>query len=189
MKPPDITLPKYSKDLKAGDILYGVTELALNTDVISPVIVTIVQGELKGARAIGEFKLSGESLVMSFNKIVTKDGLEIKVEALGIDPATSGADIQARVNTHFFERWGSLIAASFIEGFGEAVSRKSQRVYISGDTVVEDGLGKTWEEVSYESLGKVGSRAANQVEKRFDRPPTVTVRVGQSVAVLIISKG
>jgi hypothetical protein len=183
------TEPKKHPDaLNPGETLYAVTDYALNSDIPAPVIATILQGELKGGKAIGEFKLSGENVLVTFSRIVDKDGFEIKVNAFAVNPANSKASIRADVDTHFLERWGSLIAASFIEGFGDAVSDRGSKVYVTGDVVVEDNFGKSMEDVSYEALGKVGSRAATQVEKGFDRPPTVSVRAGEPIGILIISR-
>jgi type IV secretory pathway VirB10-like protein len=172
-----------------GEILYAVIELALNSDIPSPVLATVAEGPLKGAKAIGTFRQAGEGLTIAFTRIVPKGGPEIRVEAVGIDPDASLPSVRADVDTHFWERWGSLAAASFIEGLGHAASGRRTRVYVSGDTVVEEGIGKTMGDITLEAVGKVGERAAVQVERGFDRPPTVTVRAGEHVGILLISVG
>jgi hypothetical protein len=172
--------------LSPGDLLYAVTDLALNSDYPSPVIATIVQGQFKGAKVLGSFKSSGDSLILSFSKIISPEGMEIPIEAVGIDPDTTLTSLKSDVDTHFLSRWGSLLAASFIEGFGQAVSTRNTRVYTVGDTVVQDDFGKTYRDITLEAIGKVGGRAATQVERGFDRAPTVTVAPGKAVGILII---
>jgi intracellular multiplication protein IcmE len=175
--------------LSPGDVLYAITNNALNSDIPSPVLLTTVGGKLKGSKVLGNFKLTGENVLLSFYKLITKDGVEIDIEAFGVDPDTSAAAVKSNVDTHFLQRWGSLMGASFIEGFGRAMGRKNTRVYTQGDTVVEDGTYKTMKDISFEALEKVGSRAATQVERGFDRLPTVTVKAGEHVGILILSVG
>lgn len=181
--------PEAPAGLAAGKILYAVTDLAIDSDVPGPVLATVAEGPLKGAKALGDFRAAGESVVISFTRIVPDGGPEIRVEAVGVDPDLSRPSVRAAADTHFWERWGSLAAASFIEGLGDAASGRRTRVYVSGDRVVEEGLGKTLGDMTLEAVGKVGGRAAAQVERGFDRPPTVRVRAGEHVGILILSLG
>jgi intracellular multiplication protein IcmE len=166
-----------------------VTDFALNSDSPTPAVATVTEGPLKGAKALGAFRAEGVHAVISFTRIVPVGGPEISVEALGIDPVAALPSVRSRADTHFWERWGSLAAASFIEGLGQAASGRRTRVYVSGDAVVEEGIGKTSGDIALEAAGKVGERAAAQVERGFDRPPTVTVRAGEHVGILILSAG
>ncbi|MDR1080034.1 MAG: hypothetical protein LBQ79_03500 [Deltaproteobacteria bacterium] len=175
--------------LSPGRILYAVTDLGLNSDVPSPVVATVAEGPLKGAKAIGSFRAEKSGMVIAFTRIVPEGGREIRVEAVGVDPDFLLPSVRSRTDTHFWERWGSLAAASFLEGLGGAASGRRTRVYVSGDAVVEEGLGKTVGDMTLEAAGKVGERAAVQVERGFDRPPTVTVRPGEHVGILILAVG
>jgi type IV secretory pathway VirB10-like protein len=149
----------------------------------------VAEGPLRGSKALGAFKATAGGLSIAFDRIVLPDGRETRVEAVGVDPDSSAPGVRSRTDTHFWERWGSLAAASFIEGLGGAVSGRRTRVYVSGDAVVEEGVGKTAADIALEAAGKVGERAAAQVERGFDRPPTVTVRAGEHVGILILSAG
>lgn len=173
--------------LKAGDILYGVITIAVNSDIPSPVMAEIVEGSFRGSKCLGGFKLVGEEVILSFTKLISPQGRQYIIEAVGVNPDTSLASVKSHVDTHFFQRWGSLIAASFLEGIGAAAGSRSTRVYVDGDRVIEDGSLKTFEDMTLEALGKVGSRAANQVEAGFARPPTVTVKAGQELGILILN--
>jgi type IV secretory pathway VirB10-like protein len=175
-------------NLKPGVILYAVTDVHVDSDLPSPVVATVISGELKGAKAIGSFKRNGDKLAMSFSKLLLSDLTEIQVEAYGVDPSTRKGALNAKVDTHFLERWGSLIASSFLEGFGNSMSKRGMRVYHVGDTVVEESLGKDMESSAYEAVGKVGERAATQVEKGFDRAPTVEIQRGANIGILIIDR-
>ncbi|MDR2198112.1 MAG: hypothetical protein LBR53_01410 [Deltaproteobacteria bacterium] len=182
--------PQEELGFSPGEILYAVNDLSLNSDLPSPVLCTVAQGRLKGAKALGSFKLSGEHLLLSFSKIVLPDGREREFQGYGVDPRTDGSSVRAKVDTHFFSRWGALLAASFIEGFGEAVSAGGRKVHVYGDGVVEEEvLENSLEDSAFQALGKAGSRAAAQVERGFDRPPTVRLERGEPVGILIISGG
>jgi type IV secretory pathway VirB10-like protein len=182
-------VPKIPAGLSPGKILYAVTDIGLSSDVPAPVVATVAEGPLKGAKALGSFRAERDSVVIAFTRIVPEGAPEIKVEAVGVDPDLSFPNVRASVDTHFWERWGSLVASSFLEGLGGAASGRRTRVYVSGDTVVEEGIGKTMRDMALEAAGKVGERAAAQAEKGFDRPPTVTVRPGEHVGILILTVG
>jgi type IV secretory pathway VirB10-like protein len=177
---------RFKDKLSTGDILYAVTETHVDSDLPSPVTATVVSGDLKGARVLGSFKLIGDKLSLSFKKIILPDSKEMDIEGYGVDPYTQSASVKGKVNTHFFERWGALIASSFIEGLGDSISRRNRRVYHTGETVIEEDLGRNIEDSMYEALGKAGERAATQVEKNFDRPPTVELTKGEPIGILIM---
>jgi hypothetical protein len=169
-----------------GDVIYAVTELAVNSDVPAPVMARAVGGKLDGAKFLGGFARHGENVTLSFSRVVFPDSRTYAVEALAVDPGTDSASIGGKVDRHWLSRWGGLLASSFLEGFGEALSGRGTRVSVYGDVVsVERGrvdLG----EISLEALGQVGSRAATQLEKGFDRPPTVTIPAGSPIGLLIL---
>jgi hypothetical protein len=177
------------RSVKPGDLLYAVNELGINTDAPSPVMATVAMGPLKGAKAIGGFQRHDEQVVLAFSKLVLPTGEQLNMEAVAVDPATSSAAVASKVNTHFFSRWGSLIAASFLEGFGEALSDRNTQVYTTGDVVVQSSPNKSYRDISMEAMGKVGGRMANQVERGFDRPPTVYVGAGEPLGLLVLSLG
>lgn len=174
--------------LKVGDMLYAVNTVAINSDIPSPIVVKVVQGRFRGSKIIGGFQRHQESLLISFNQLITASGEALAIEAVAIDPQTSSAAIADEVDTHFFSRWGSLVAASFIEGFGSAMTNRNTRVQSNGDIMMQE-TNKSYGDVALEAMGKVGQRAATQVERNFDRPPTVYVKVGEPFGVLIMGIG
>jgi intracellular multiplication protein IcmE len=168
-----------------GDILFAVTDTALNSDLPTPVSATVVEGPMKGAKAIGSFRLGGDDMVLEFSRMTAPDGRSMDMEAFAVDPSTAGAAVRSRKDTHFWSRWGSLLAASFIEGLGSAVSKRNTRVYTTRGFAVEEQLGRSMGDAALEALGKAGGKAAGLIERGFDRPTTVKVRAGESIAILI----
>ena len=94
--------------------------------------------------------------------------------------------IRKRIARPCARPWGGLVAASFLEGFGDAVSRAGTRsyasVYGSGLSVPNYSLGKE----AWIAAGKVGERAAGVFEKNFTVAPTVTLNSGTLMGVLIL---
>jgi type IV secretory pathway VirB10-like protein len=169
-----------------GSILYAVTEVGLNSDIPSPISALVVQGPFKGARLLGGFELQNTSLSITFDRLIPQGKLPIEIEALAVDPQTNSPSISGKVDRHFLERWGGLMAASFLEGFGEAMGNRGTTVHAYGDVVVADRGAVSLDDVSLEALGRVGSRAATQLEKGFDRPPTVTIPAGSPMGILVL---
>jgi type IV secretory pathway VirB10-like protein len=190
--------PRQSPELDSGDgaapapipalgsVLYAVTELAVNSDVPAPVMARVIGGELAGTKFLGGFGRHGENVTLTFTRMIAPDGSSRSVEALAVDPKTASPAIGANVDRHLLARWGGLLAASFLEGFGGALSDRGTRVSVYGDVVVEGKDYVDFGEISLEALGQVGSRAANQLEKNFDRPPTMKIPAGSQIGLLIL---
>lgn len=169
-----------------GTILYATNDLTVNSDVAgTPVLATVIHGPLKGARVMGKFELRGERLVVSFQSI-TRDSVTMPFNGYGVDPEKAEAGVASHVNNHTFLRWGAFIAASFLEGMGTALQDSgSTRLYNAYETVTFKDKYDAGEQVQI-AAGKVGERAASQLEKHLDTPPTVSLYAGTSIGILII---
>jgi type IV secretory pathway VirB10-like protein len=179
-----------SPELKAGDILYAVVTTAVNSDVPAPVTATVLSGSYRKSKLLGQFQRYDERLVVAFNRLVRPDGTETGIEGYAIDPNTTEASVASRVDTHFFSRWGGLIAASFLEGLGEAkrYSGASSYVYPVGMGGGADQMA--WGNYSvadqaWIAAGKVGQRSGRIMEKNFERQPTVYLHAGTQIGVLV----
>ena len=171
---------------RPGELLYAVTTLGVNSDVPSPVLATVIQGKWSGLKLLGEFQLNGRLLSIAFTKAVSPDGRELGLKAVAVDSRTNSPAVSASVDTHFLERWGALMAASFLEGLGEAMRGRGTTVRSDCEILVAERGGVSMGDVSIEALGQVGSQASIQLEKGFDRPPTVILPSGSAIGVLII---
>lgn len=173
-------------ELNTGDILYARNNLKINSDVPSPIQATVISGKYKGSKVFGQFERHETNLLIKFNKMVFTNGRVAEISAMAIDPDTPKSVVRSRVNRHMLSRWGGLIASSFLEGFGEAVSE-------SGATVVSDE-GQTdiyypdlnTNEQLWSAAGDVGNELSNKFSQNFDRPPTVYLDEGTLLGVLIL---
>ena len=176
--------------VKPGDLFYAVVETGVNSDVPSAVMATVASGPYKNSRLLGRFQRFEERLVLSFSRIILPTGEDLQLEAYAVDPATSQASVATSVNTHFFSRWGGLVAASFLEGIGTAkrYSGAQSSVY-AGVDASDQMIWNTYSpaDQAWIAAGKVGERAARIFERGFDRPPTVYLEQGTAIGVLILN--
>jgi len=177
--------------VKPGDMLYAVVETGVNSDVPSAVMATVAVGPYKGARLLGKFQRFEERLVLAFTRAILPSGADLQLEAYAVDPATSEASVATSVDTHFFSRWGGLIAASFLEGLGTAkkFSGAQSTLYGSAAGLADQMVWNTYspEDQAWIAAGKVGEKASRIFERNFDRPPTVYLEQGTPVGILILN--
>lgn len=180
-----------SGTLKPGDLLYAIMDVGVNSDVPSAVLATVTSGAYRNARLMGGFQRHDERLVLAFNRAVLPSGETVQLEAYAVDPSTSEASVASSVNTHFFSRWGGLIASAFLEGLGNAkrYSGAQSTIYGSGGDTTDQMVWNTYsvEDQAWIAAGKVGEKAGKIFEKGFDRPPTVRLESGTPVGVLIVN--
>lgn len=183
--------------VKAGDILFAVIDTSINSDEPGPILATIVSGKLKGSKLIGTFNLptNGEKMVISFNTLSIPGAPgTIGINAYAIDANTARTALSSRTNHHYLLRYGSLFAASFIEGFGNAVQTANTSITIGGTgglttTTVQNnrqnGSGGTLTlENAVIALSAVGKNWAQVAQQLVNRPTTVEVYSGTGIGVL-----
>lgn len=176
--------------IKPGTLLYAIVDTGVNSDVPSAVMATVVVGEYKGVKLLGKFQRFEKRLVLAFSRGILKSGEDVQLEGYAIDPETTEASVASAVNTHFFSRWGGLIASSFLAGLGEAKQ-------YSGATSNYDNFGGNTNQMVFSdysiedqlwiAAGKVGEKSSEIFAKNFDRPPTVYLDSGSSIGVLILN--
>ena len=193
-KPSSTTSPAASfpaLEIRPGDLLYAVVDTGVNSDVPSAVMATVAAGKYKNARLLGGFQRHDKRLVLAFNRVVLPSGETIQLEGYAVDPGTSEASVASRVDTHFFSRWGGLIASAFLEGLGTA-KRYSGAQSTTYGTYGESTDQMVWNSYSLEdqawiAAGKVGEKAGKIFEEGFDRPPTVYLASGTAIGVLVLN--
>ena len=187
----DATIPP---KLKAGDILYAINKVSLDSDAPGPVMMKIIDDGLKGrpyngAKVIGSFKRLNEHLYLEFTTLIMPSGATYTIKGCAIDPKTDRTAVRTNVDNHTLERWGKLMAASFLSGLGESVSRSGTSSYSS---MYGGGYSAPHYDLNEQMLiasGKAADRASNIFQKEFDIPSTVTLESGIEMGILILSVG
>ena len=178
--------------IKPGDLLYAVIDTGVNSDVPSAVMATVASGTYRNARLLGGFQRHDERLVLTFTRIILPTGESVQLEAYAVDPATTEASVASRVDTHFFSRWGGLVASAFLEGLGSAkrYSGSQSTIYgaANGDTT-DQMVWNTYNpaDQAWIAAGKVGEKAGKIFERNFERPPTVFLESGTPVGILVLN--
>lgn len=196
-KPAAEVTPRTASPLKlnVGDLLYAIVDTGVNSDVPSPVMATVSAGKYNKTKLIGKFQRFDERMLLTFNRAVLPSGENVQLEAYAVDPDTTEASVASSVDTHFFSRWGGLIASAFLEGLSEAkrFSGASSTVYggygaaggYASDRMVWNNYSP--EDQAWIAAGKVGEKSSKIFERGFDRPPTVYLKAGSSIGVLIMN--
>jgi type IV secretory pathway VirB10-like protein len=94
--------------------------------------------------------------------------------------------LRSDVDSHYLERWGGLVAASFLEGFAEAVSNSGLSTQDTDVGVVVDQPRYSTSDQLWIAAGKVGENLAQPMLQNFYRPPTVYLEPGTEIGILIV---
>lgn len=174
---------------KAGDIVFGIIDTSINSDEPGPVLARIVSGPLKGAKILGTFERQDKKLMLTFTTVSVPDVPQsIAIDAIAIDPETARTALATDVDNHYLLKYGSLIAASFLEGMGQAVETSIGTPTLSGSdsaTITTTNAATTRDQVIV-GIGKAGQRIATEIDKS-NIQPTVTLVSGTGVGLLIMS--
>lgn len=187
---PSLTPEKSPLNLKPGDQLYVSNIIAVNSDVPSVVHAEIVSGEYTRGKLFGKFERHGKYLLVKFNQLGFNQAT-YQINAIAFDIETMSAAVRSSVDAHYIERWGGLIAASFLEGFGEAVEKSGSSLATNDFTTTQSYPDYDTGEQMWIAAGNVGNTLADIMKKNFTRPPTVYLDSGMRsmkgmVGVLIL---
>ncbi len=174
--------------VKAGSIMFAVLDTSVSTDEPGPILATISSGSLKGGKLIGTLTNQGQKILITFNTLSYNNfPTSIGIHAVAIDPSTARTGLSDYTNNHYLLRYGTLFAASFMQGYAQAISQ-------SGSTIVSNGFNtqKNMPSLSPSgemvvALGNVGAQYSSVLSSFQNIPPTVHVYSGTGVGVLILS--
>ncbi len=178
--------------IKTGDVLFAVLDTSINSDEPGPILATIVSGQLKGAKLIGSFNLPGnaDKMIISFNTMsVPGAAKSTSINAYAIDPNTARTALSSSTDHHYLSRYGSLFAATFLEGFGNAFQSANTTITIGGtggttNTTVSNGAGRSLLQNAVIGLATLGKSWGQAAQKSFNRPTTVQVCSGTGLGIL-----
>lgn len=174
--------------IKAGTVYYGTIDTAINSDEPGPVMATVVSGPYKGGRLLGTLTYQKQAVMLSFNVLTLRDfPKSISVNVVAIDQNTARTGLSTETDNHYLYRYGSIFAAAFIQGYGQAFQT-------SGSTITSNGLStqSSTPDLSpsgkfFVALGNVGQQFNTQAQLAFNTPPTVRVASGTPVGLLFLS--
>jgi type IV secretion system protein VirB10 len=156
-----------------GTLIPAVLETAINSDLPGYVRAVVSQDVRsfdgrrvlipRSSRLIGEYKTGlaqgQKRAYLLWTRLVRPDGVSIALSSPAVD-FSGQAGVTGKVDTHFFQRFGSALLLSVLGGAGSLIG--------GGSTVVVAG----------------GQNAASMAAQGdLQRPPTIRVRPGEPVRV------
>lgn len=181
---------KNANVIKAGSILFAVLDTGINSDEKSPVLATIVEGDLKGAKVLGSFERVDKRVLLQFNTLsVAGLPASLPLNAVAIDPNTARTALADHVDNHYLLRFGMAFASSFASGVGQAIQNSSNSVQINTPTGEKINLKGSMNatKAALTGLGEVGNRFSNLFAPLVNTPPTVEVKPGSGIGILLMA--
>jgi intracellular multiplication protein IcmE len=175
--------------VKAGSVMFAVLDTGINSDEVSPILATIVQGPLKGARLLGQFSRTDQKVLLSFSTMSLQVlPTSISINAVAIDPDTARTAVSSSVNNHYLLRYGTLFGSAFLSGFASAVAQSGATVVPqnNANAIITQPPLDTKDKVAM-ALGSVGTQYSAEMGKNFTTPPTVKVDSGTALGILFMA--
>lgn len=155
---------------------------------------------LNGARVQGNLRLSEESAVMEFDRLILQDGRVIPITAMGISADQLRVGVFKNVNRHTLSRYSSLLVSGLIKGVGDVGSQIIENRYAnnSGTTIIigdgasagdkNDGTFTDADRaaIAMGALRPIGNELAAASRTGFDRKPTVTAPAGFGFSIVFL---
>lgn len=189
------TTPAGPTLIKAGTIIFAVLDTAVNSDYPdSPVLATIVDGPYKGSKLLGKLTttkgVSGQLDRVSLNfTLMNKDEWDKAktVTAYAIDPDTARSVLASNVDYHYLQRFGAIMATSFVQGYANAISMSSSTTTtgIFGTSATRPELSPSQKMAT--AIGQMGQTLGQATQNYINIPPTVKVDSGVGLGILFMS--
>lgn len=173
--------------ITAGTILFAVLNTAVNSDEPGPVMATIVGTHFKGGKLLGSLVVQGDKVMLTFNVMTLSDkGKSIPINAVAIDPCTARTALSSDTDHHYLLRYGSLFAASFMQGYGQAIQQSGAVVVSNGLNTVTNMPTLSPKGQALAALGTVGQAWGQATRPLFNTPPTVRVYSCTGLGILFL---
>lgn len=180
--------------IKAGTIIFGVLDTTVNSDYPdSPVLVTIVEGQFKGAKLLGKLMATKgvagqmDRIALNFTMMNEDQWLTSKsVTAYAIDPDTARTVMASSVDYHYLMRYGAIMATSFVQGYASAITQAgTSTTGIFGTSTTHSALDPRQRLLV--GIGQIGTNLGQVTQNYVNIPPTVRVNAGVSLGILFMA--
>lgn len=172
--------------IPAGTVNYAQLLTEANSDVPGPIMVQLLSGPLAGGRAIGQFQVANDYLVLTFNHVSYK-GEDYSINAIALDPDTTLGGMATEVDHRYFTRLVLPAAASFMSAFGSALSEGKSDTTVTGDTVIVSQADKGYKDALYSGLGQMGQTMSQFLQNEASATkPLIRVGVGTPMGLFFL---
>lgn len=175
--------------IRAGEVAFANTDIALNSDYSGPIIATIREGKFNGARLMGQKSLERDAVVIRFTTLSPADGtasFPIQAYAVSLgDARTFGlTGLQGEMDYHVLERYVLPGAISFVQAFGLSAGQKGSTAVVNEGGVGTTTPGLTNSDRVAVALGSAMTPLINDIRQRGNRPITVLMPAGTEIGIM-----
>lgn len=175
--------------MRAGEVLFANTDIALNSDYSGPITATIREGKFNGARLMGQKALERDAVVVRFTTLSPADGgasFPIQAYAVSLGDAKSFGltGLQGQTDYHVFERYVLPGAISFVQAFGLSASQKGSTAVVNNGGVGTTTPGLTNSDRVAVAVGSAMTPLINDIRQRGNRPITVSMPAGTEIGIM-----
>jgi type IV secretion system protein VirB10 len=184
-----VTPPASHYELKAGTIIPAVLITGINSDLPGQVVAQVrenvydtVTGNYllvpQGSRLIAAYDSmiawGQERVLLCWNRLIRPDGTSITLDCMPATDLAGYAGLSDEVDNH----WSKFITGAAISSILAATAQRSQ-----GDvTGFQPSLSQSW---ASNAAGQINQAGQQLTQKNLQLQPTITVRPGFSVNVLV----
>lgn len=171
--------------VRAGDMELATTDLAMNSDVLGPVAITLRSGKFRNARLIGEFERADTWLRIRLKRMVYGDKT-YDIDAIALDTETTLNAVEGDVNRHIMYRYGWWGFGTVLKAIGKGAELNADsQTFVTDGAIVQDTQSDSEREVKI-MLGQLGQDMGDVMQDRLNRPITVSLNVGDEVGVFFL---
>lgn len=172
--------------IMAGSTIAGALVTGLSSDLPGQVIAQVTEDVFdsvtgrtrlipQGARLLGTYDskvaFGQDRALVIWNRLIYPDGRSVDLDQMSATDGTGAAGLSDRVDNH----WGSIIKAGIVAtlfGVGTELSDSS------GDSAIAEAI----RESNGQTVGRAGDRL---VERELEVRPTISIRPGTRIRVLV----
>ncbi|WP_136661478.1 DotG/IcmE/VirB10 family protein [Nitratireductor sp. XY-223] len=172
--------------IRAGDVVPASTIITNDSDTPGPVVAELRSGPLEGTRLIGGFEpnRANTHMLIEFKTAVLPDASQVPVSAYAVDPRQKSLAVRSDIERRYVQRYAPRLAAAFVQGLGEVLSRPGSTIVGAADTVTVTSPAATFEQGVYGGLAEVGGSLADELASSAPRGPLISLKSRQIIGVL-----
>ena len=180
-----------TNDIAPGTVISMILRTGLNSDLPGQIVAEVTQNVYdsltgtvllipKGTRLVASYSSSvtfGQTrALIAWTQLIRPDGLVLNLPGLpGID-GQGYTGYQDKVNNHIWSLIGGSVLASLLSLAENEITNQTE---LLGDTIAE-AMGITTDNLT--------STAEKYLDRLIDRQPTITIRPGRSIKLLVTQK-
>ena len=183
----NLPVPQPKALVAAGTVSYAQLLTEANSDVPGTILAQIVSGPLSGARAIGEFKVDNDYLVLEFH-LANLKGKDYPIKALALDPDTTLGGMATEYDGRYFIRVVLPAAASFMQALGQQMAQPGQTMIQNGTSTIATTASAGFKQGTYAGLGGAATTVGEFLKNEANNTkPLVRVASGTPMGLFFVA--